>query len=539
MSQTQSDTVEELDVLVIGAGFAGIYQLDRLRSLGYSVKVYEAGSRIGGIWYWNCYPGARVDSDGPMYQFSREDLWKDWEYSERFPDWSEVRRYFDYLDEKLDLSKDIRFDARVTSAEFDEERKQWVVRAADGSTVRATFLVPCTGFGSKPYIPPIPGLESFRGECHHTGLWPQSGVDLTGKRVGVIGTGASGVQVIQEAARDAAELTVFQRTPNLAFRMGQQTLTPEQQQEIKDGQAARYAIRTTTFGGFDYDFLPVSALDVTPEEREATYERIWGMGGFTFWLGTFQDVLFDTKANDTAYEFWRKKVWERIDDPAVAEKLAPVVPIHPLGVKRPSLEQNYYEAYNQDNVTLVDLRESPIEEVTATGVRTAAGEVELDVLVLATGFDSVTGGLTAMDIRGTGGITMREKWADGVSAYMGVATAGFPNLLFLYGPQSPSGFCNGPTCAEIQGELIVRMIDDLLRSGRRRVEAEVEAENAWREHVAELVVPSLFDRADSWYMGANIPGKTRQMLNYPGGLPTYLTKWEESAAKDYAGFAIT
>jgi cation diffusion facilitator CzcD-associated flavoprotein CzcO len=542
MSTTTTDIVEELDVLVIGAGFAGIYQLDRLRGLGHSVKVWEAGPELGGIWYWNCYPGARVDTEGPIYQFSYKDLWKDWEYTELYPGWSEVREYFAYLDRKLDISKDVRFSTRVTAAHFHNDHNHWVVRASDGTTVRCTYLVPCLGFASKPYIPQIPGLtqDIFEGRWHHTALWPQEGVNFTGERVAVIGTGASGVQVVQEAARDAAQLTLFQRTPNLAIPMGQRKLGTADQAAIKTELPERFETRGNTFAGFDFDFLPRNAGDVTPEERTAEYERLWQAGGFRFWLGVFQDTLFDPKSNEYAYAFWRDKVRTRIKDPALWEKLAPTTPPHPFGVKRPSLEQNFYEAFNQDNVALVDLSDTPIQSVTESGILTSDGiEREFDIIVLATGFDAVSGGLTAIDIRGADGALLRDKWATGVRTHLGVATAGFPNMLFIYGPQSPSGFCNGPTCAEIQGEMIVETLDHMLSNGHRRIEATPEAEKEWTHHVAELVAPTLFLHAKSWYVGANIPGKPVQMLNYPGGLPLYRAKYEESKANNYAGFQMS
>jgi len=537
---TTTGNVEELDVLVIGSGFAGIYQLDRLRDLGYSVKIFEAGSKLGGIWYWNCYPGARVDSEGPIYQFAYKDLWKDWDYKFLYPDWREVREYFAYVDRKLDISKDVQFNTRVEAADFDTDRNQWVVRSSDGSTTRCTFLVACLGFASKPYLPAIPGWDSFAGTRHHTALWPQEGVDLTGKRVAVIGTGASGVQVIQEAARDAAEVTVFQRTPNLALPMGQRKLTPEEQAAIKAQQPDRLASRAGTFAGFDFDFKPLNAADLSPEERTAGYEDLWQGGGFRFWLAAFQDLLFDQRSNDYAYEFWRDKVRARINDPQLAEKLAPTVPLHPFGVKRPSLEQNFYDVFNQDNVRLVDLNEAPITEITEHGIRTADGaDRAFDVIVLATGFDAVSGGLTRLDIRGTDGTLLRDKWARGISAHLGLTTAGFPNMLFAYGPQSPSGFCNGPTCAEIQGEMIVETVDHVLNNGHRRIESTPEADEAWSEHVAGLVAPTLFGKAKSWYMGANIPGKPIQSLNYPGGLPLYREKYAEAKADGYAGFRIS
>lgn len=541
MTTTQpQDTTQELDVLVVGAGFAGLYQLDRLRSLGYSVQVFESGGDIGGIWYWNCYPGARVDTWAPIYQYSREDLWRDWEFSELYPGWDEVRRYFHYVDEKLDLSRDVRFHTRVSAAEFDENRDQWVVHVDDGTSVRARYLVLCTGFGSKPFVPDIPGLDSFAGECHHTARWPQQGLDVVGKRLGVIGTGASGVQVIQEVAPDAARLTVFQRTPNTALPMRQQQLDAETQARMKLGYSERFGKRAETFAGFDYDFQDKGALELPADERDAVYEQLWATGGFLPWLATFNDVLLNADANATAYAFWRDKVRARITDPAVAEKLAPTEPLHPFGVKRPSLEQRYYEVYNQDHVELVDLRESPIERVTPTGVVTADGrEHALDVLVLATGFDAVTGGITAIDIRGTTGATFAEVWADGTRTHLGTATSGFPNLLYVYGPQSPSAFCNGPTCAELQGDWVVECLEHLRREGHTRIEATPEAEQAWGDHVAELTDATLFPEAKSWYMAANVPGKRRELLAYPGGLPGYLQRCNDAAAKGYAGFVLS
>lgn len=538
LESTQSSETGELDAVVIGAGFAGLYQLYQLRKRGFSVRVIEAGAEIGGIWYWNCYPGARVDSHVPLYEYSMEELWRDWNWSERFPAWDEIREYFQHVDERLDLSRDIVFNTRVTAAEFDQERNQWLVSTDDGKVVRTGFVIACTGFAAKHHMPDIEGLEDFEGFCHHTGLWPQEGLDFAGKRVGVIGTGASGVQVVQEASRDAAQLTVFQRTPILALPMNQQKLDAETQQRMKADYPAVFAKRRVTFAGYEFDNNGQSALDVSPSERQAVFEEAWGKGGFYFWLGTYADVLMDEEANLTAYEFWRDKTRQRIKDPELAEKLAPQVPPHPFGVKRPSLEQCYYEAFNQANVSLVDIQESPIEKITATGVKTQDGIHEFDILVLATGFDAVTGGLNKIDFRGTQGATLKEKWADGVRANLGVASAGFPNLMFLYGPQSPSGFCNGPTCAEVQGDWVVECLEYLRDHGHARIEATATAEKTWSDHVDELAGATLFPKAASWYMGANVPGKTQQLLNYPGGLPLYVEKCRESAQNGYAGFEI-
>jgi cation diffusion facilitator CzcD-associated flavoprotein CzcO len=537
--RTNNGAIEDLDVIVVGAGFAGLYLLDRLRSMGMEVQVFEAGGGLGGVWYWNCYPGARVDSPGPIYQYSRDDVWRKWQFSELYPSWSELREYFRYVDEKLGLSRDIRFNRRVNQAQFDPAHNRWIVRSSDGSVASARHLVLCTGLSAKPYIPDLPGLSDFAGERHHTALWPQQGLDMAGKRVGVIGTGASGVQVAQEAAGVAAHLTVFQRTPNLALPMRQKKLDEDAIRRMKEKYPEMFDRRAKTFAGFDYDVLAKSALEVSDDERQATFERLWEIGGFAPWIGSFNDILLNEEANRAAYKFWRDKTLMRINDPAVAEILAPTEPIHPFGVKRPSLEQHFYEIFNQPDVSLVDLRTNPIERVTRSGIRTAAGEHELDILVLATGFDAVTGGLTSIDIRGTEGETLKEKWANGVRAQLGMAAAGFPNLLFVYGPQSPNGFCNGPTCAELQGDWIVRLLDHLRQGNYTRVEATVPAEEAWRAQVLALADATLFPRADSWYLGANIPGKPREMLSFTGGLPAYLAKCRESAERGYEGFALS
>jgi cation diffusion facilitator CzcD-associated flavoprotein CzcO len=534
-----NSSIEDLDVIIVGAGFAGLYLLDRLRNMGMAVQVFEAGGGLGGVWYWNCYPGARVDSPGPIYQYSRDDVWRKWQFSELYPSWQELRDYFRYVDEKLGLSRDIRFNRRVNEAQFDPAHNHWIVRSSDGSVACARYLVLCTGLSAKPYIPDLPGLNDFAGERHHTALWPQQGLDMHGKRVGVIGTGASGVQVAQEAAGVAAHLTVFQRTPNLALPMRQKKLDDNTIRRMKEKYPEMFDRRTKTFAGFDYDALAKSALEVSDDERQATFERLWEIGGFAPWIGSFSDILLNEEANRTAYKFWRDKTRVRINDPAVAEILAPTEPLHPFGVKRPSLEQHFYEIFNQGNVNLVDLRTTPIERVTRSGIKTAAGEYELNILVLATGFDAVTGGLTSIDIRGTQGETLKEKWAKGVRAHLGMAVAGFPNLLFVYGPQSPNAFCNGPTCAEVQGNWIARLLDHLRQRNYTRVEATVPAEEAWRAQVLSLADATLFPRADSWYFGTNIPGKLREMLAFTGGLPAYIAKCRESAERGYDGFAIS
>lgn len=535
--QTKSRAADPVDVLIVGAGFSGLYQLRRLREQGFRVQLLEAAPDLGGIWYWNCYPGARVDTHVPLYEYSDPHLWRDWSWSERFPSWEELRRYFEYVDRKLDLRRDIRFGCRVEAARFDEDRKTWSVTTNDEQTIECRILLLCTGFAAKPYVPALKGLRRFKGIAHHTALWPQEGLDMSGLRVGVLGTGASGVQVVQEAAAVARDVVVFQRTPILALPMQQRRFSVEEQEKYKQEYPARFASRALNFGGFDFKrYGGESALDVSEAERRQVYERCWSEGGFSFWAATFGDMLLNAASNRTAYDFWRDKVHARVNDPTVAETLAPAEPPHPFGVKRPSLEQTYYDVFNQPNVTLVDLKATPVVEATPTGVRTTMRIFDLDLLVLATGFDAVTGGLTQIDIRGPSGQSLAETWASGAATFLGLATVGFPNMLFLYGPQSPSGFCNGPSCAELQGEHVVRLLTFLRDEGVQRFEATAKAQAAWSQHVEEIGAMTLFTQADSWYLGANIPGKPRQFLNYPGGLPLYLHACEAAAAAAYDGF---
>lgn len=537
--------LEELDVLVVGGGFAGIYQLDRLRSLRYSVKVYESGSDLGGVWHSNSYPGARVDTCASVYQFSREDLWRDWDWSELYPDRDEMCRYFHYVDDKLDLSSDIRFDTTVIGAEFDEHNRQWIVRsrsAASGQTAvtRTRYLFLCLGFGSKPLIPDIQGIDSFAGECHHTAQWPQSGIDLNDKRVGVIGTGASGVQVIQEIAKRASHLTVFQRTPNMALPMRQQKLDQEANQELKQAHPERFASRGTTFAGFDFDFLDESWDTLSAGERMARLQELWDRGGLLLWLGSFKESLFEPDVNAAIYNFWRDKILQRVDNPDVAETLAPRVPPHPWGTKRVSLEQNYFEAFNQNNVSLIDVRANPIDHVTHESVVMTDGSAhDLDVLVLATGFDTITGGMASIDIRSTTGESLGDAFAPGVRSAFGKAIAGFPNLLCVYGPLSPSVFGCGPTCAELEGEWLVQCVEYMQEHGFTRIEATYEAEKQWKEHVDELTEATLLPQADAPWFGVNVPGKKREMIAYPGGVPTYLQKIGEVADAGYSGFELS
>lgn len=528
-----------LDALIVGAGFNGLYQLFRLRERGFAVRLYEAGSGLGGVWHWNCYPGARVDSHVPNYEFSMEEVWRDWTWTERFPGYEELRRYFEHVDETLDLRRDIELETRVTSARFDEHDRRWLVETDQGGSVRPRHLILCTGFASKPYVPDIDGLDRFDGPCHHTARWPQDGLSFAGKRVGVIGTGASGVQVVQEASKEADHLTVFQRTAVTALPMQQRALGADEQEEAKKDYAEIFRKRNAPPGSFyDIHRLTTSALDATPEERTQVYEDAWDKGGFHFWAGTFADVGLDDDANLTAYEFWRDKVRARVDDAATAEVLAPTDPPYPFGTKRPSLEQDYYEAFNQPNVRLVDLRSTPIEKITADGIKTSAEHVDLDILVLATGFDANTGGLTQIDIRDTEGVSLNDRWAPGVETHLGISVAGFPNMMFLYGPQSPAAFCNGPTCAELQGNWVIECLEYLRANDLTRIESTPEAGRSWSADLDRVGAGTLLGKADSWYMSANIPGKRRQLLNYPAS-DQYLDAIGSNAANGYEGFLLS
>jgi cyclohexanone monooxygenase len=461
-----------------------------------------------------------------------------------FPGWKELQAYFRHAADTLGLRPHIRFNSRVVAARFDESDRKWLVQVRNEETgeiftSRTGVLILCLGFGSTPYVPDIPGLNDFEGAWFHTARWPESGPTLSGRRAGVIGTGASGVQVIQEIAPEVRELTVFQRTPNTALPMLQKSLDQQANRELHHGYDERFRRRFSTFGGLDFEFLEGGLLELSESEQQKILEKLWTEGGLRPWLGGYEDVLFNPEANAIVYKFWREKVRARINDPETAEILAPTSPPHPWGVKRISLEQSFYEVFNRENVNLEDLSANPIERITKTSVVMRDGtEHPLDVLVLATGFDAITGGLTAIDIRSTEGQSFADVFANGTRTAFGKATVGFPNLFFVYGPQSPSAFGNGPTCAELEGEWIVKCVDYMRLNEFTRIEATPTAEAEWGAHCAELAAPSLFQYAKSWYMGANIPGKPVELLAYAGGLPVYAEKLEDCAQSGYNGFVL-
>ncbi|MCJ1417740.1 hypothetical protein MMC32_004085 [Xylographa parallela] len=521
-TDTYADNLET-EVLIVGAGFGGVYLLHKLRDeLGLNCKVYEAGKDLGGVWHWNCYPGARVDTSVPLYEFSFERVWKDWTWKEKYPTYRELRQYFDHVDKQLDIKKDVAFDTRVVAAEFDKETCKWVVKTEDGRIARCTYFLLATGFAAKRHFPDWKGLDTFNGVMHHSSFWPEEGVEIKGKRVAVIGTGATGVQLTQECAKDAAELTVFQRTPNLALPMRQRTLTKEEQDAAKDQYAQIYKHRLSTFGGFSSDRSGKMTFDDTPQQRQAFFEKPWENGGFEFWLANYDDMLLDATANREAYDFWAKKTRSRLHDPVKKDILAPLEAPHPFGTKRPSLEQDYYEQFNKPNVHVVDVKQNPIVEVTPTGIVTADGKLhEVDVIALATGFDSLTGGMKNMGLKDADGVDLSEKWKTGTWSYLGMTCHGYPNMFFLYGAQGPTAFSNGPSCVEIQADWIVDTIAALRKENIKTIEATKDAEEEWRQIVTALSDATLFPGTSSWYMGANVPGKPREQLNYLGGLPRY------------------
>jgi cation diffusion facilitator CzcD-associated flavoprotein CzcO len=524
-----------LDAVVVGAGFSGLYMLHRLREQGLSTRVYEAADGVGGTWYWNRYPGARCDSESYYYSYSFSDeIQQEWEWTCRYPEQPEILRYLNYVADKLDLRRDIQFNTRVTAARYDEQTNRWDIETAAGDRVSAKFLITAVGCLSAAQMPDIKGRETFEGQWYHTGKWPHEGVDFTGKRVGIIGTGSTAIQAIPVIAKQADHLTVFQRTPNFTVPAKDHPLTAEAQRQIKTTyDQIRRKNRESVFG-MPFDPAEKSALEVPAEERQRLYDSLWDYGGFKFLLSSYSDLILNNEANETAAEYVRSRIREIVKDPVTAEMLSPRT--HPIGTKRPPIDTDYYETFNRDNVTLVDIRSAPIEAITRTGIRTRDAEYELDCIVFATGFDAMTGTLFNLGISGKGGVALREKWADGPHTYLGVAAAGFPNLFIITGPGSPSVLSNMPVSIEQHVEWIADCIQYLRDRNLDSIEATEQAQQAWDAQVIEIANATLFPQADSWYMGANIPGKPRVFMPYAGGVGTYRQLCAEIAEKGYEGF---
>ena len=529
---------EELDAVVIGAGFAGMYMLHRLRDvLGMSARVFERGDGVGGTWYWNRYPGARCDSESYLYCFSFDkELLQEWEWSGKYPEQPEILRYLNHVADRFDLRRNIQLNTKITAAHYDDGAGRWIVESDQGDRVSAKYLITGIGCLSAGQVPDIKGLDTFEGDWYHTGSWPHEGVDFTGKRVGVIGTGSSGVQSIPVIARQAGQLYVFQRTPQYTIPARHHTVDKAFLDEVKGRYDEIWAKAKTSAGGFPVDPVDRSALEVSEDERRAIYEAGWEEGGFNFFFKSFKDIALDRRANDTAAEFVRSKIRGIINDPEVAEKLMPTD--YPFGAKRALIDTDYFETYNRDNVTLVDIRHAPIQEITPAGIRTEDEEFELDIIVFATGFDAMTGTFNRIDIRGKEGLPLKEKWAEGPKTYLGLSSAGFPNMFMITGPGSPSVLSNMPVSIEQHVEWIADTIDDMNERGLDLIEADPQAEADWVAHVNEIASMTMFPLADSWYLGANIPGKPRVFMPYSGGVGAYREKCDEVRANDYEGFVL-
>ncbi len=531
-----------LDAVIIGAGFSGMYMLKSLRDkLGLKAKVFERGHGVGGTWYWNRYPGARCDSDCYIYCYTHDkQLLQDWNWTERYPEQPEILRYLEHCAERFDVKRDIEFGKSVTSTVYDEGTRLWTVRTEQGDVVTARYVIAAVGSLSTTNIPPFKGLDQFKGKAYHTSQWPHDGVDFTGKRVGVIGTGATAVQAIPEIAQQAKHLTVFQRTPNFCVPARNGKVDPAVAKARKANYAQVVDTIRNSFFGFELAFIMKSVLETTPAEREAEFDRMWDQGGFAFWLANYQDMFFNKEANDLIADYLKRKIRTTVHDPVVAEKLIPKT--YAYGTKRQPLDTNYYETFNKANVVLVDAAaDGPIEEITDKGIRAAGRLHELDIIVIATGFDATTGPLKKRGIEGRGGKSLADDWADGPQSYLGLSVAGFPNLFTITGPQSPSVLSNMPVSIEQHVEWVTDCIEHMQKNGLHTIEATPEAQQAWVAHVNEIVNMTLMVQADSWYMGANIPGKPRRFMPYlgPEGLGGYRRKCTEVASKGYEGFALS
>ncbi|NJP94246.1 NAD(P)/FAD-dependent oxidoreductase [Nonomuraea sp. FMUSA5-5] len=535
MTEASIETGSSFDAVVIGAGFSGMYMLHRLRGLDLTARLYEAGDGVGGTWYWNRYPGARCDVESVEYCYSfSEELQQAWDWTERYPSQPEILRYAEHVADRFDLRRDMRFGRRVNRAAYDAAGARWRVETDRGDRVTGRFLITAVGCLSDARVPDLPG--TFEGESYHTGRWPHEEVDFTGKRVAVIGTGSSGIQIIPVIAERAAQVTVFQRTPNFTIPAWNRPMRPQYARWVKDNFAEmRRSMRESLFG-IAAPFNTRSALAASERERAEELEARWAHGGPGF-LGAFGDTAVDERANEVVAEFVREKIRRAVDDPQVAELLSPRD--HPIGTKRPCFDTGYYATYNRPNVRLVDVRATPIEELVPAGLRTTEATYEVDVIVYATGYDAMTGPLLAIDITGAGGVTLRDKWAGGPRTYLGLMTAGFPNLFTITGPGSPSVLSNMFVSIEQHVDWIADCLRHLAEAGATVIEANADAEDGWMRHVGEVAAQTLFPRADSWYMGANIPGKPRVFMPYAGGVGTYRALCDEIAAKGYEGFTLS
>ncbi|MCY3778797.1 MAG: NAD(P)/FAD-dependent oxidoreductase [Chloroflexi bacterium] len=531
------DSAGKFDVIIVGAGISGMYMLYRMRKLGLSARVIEAGSGVGGTWYWNRYPGARCDTDTIEYSYSfDEDLQQEWEWPERYPTQPEILNYLNHVADRFDLRPDITFDTRVEAAIFDEAANRWRVQTGDGIELSAQFLIMATGSISAPNIPAIDGMETFQGPIHHTARWPHGGVDLSGLRVGIIGTGSSAVQAIPVIAEQAEHLTVFQRSPQWSVPAHNRPVDPDFVAEIKADYAG-FRARNRLQSGAQLSHIPAndfSATEISEEERQLILEERWQLGGFPF-FGAFNDITVNPESNRATADFVRAKIHDIVKDPKVAEMLSPDYTIH---CKRPVLDSGYFETYNRPNVLLVDLNAAPIQAITTSGIHTSDADYDLDLIVLATGFDAMTGALLRIDIRGRSGLPLREQWARGPVNYLGLQIQGFPNLFTITGPGSPSVLTNMMVAIEQHVEWVTDCINYMVEQDHDTIEATEEAQEAWVAHVNEVANGTLWVSCQNWYQGYNIPGKPRVFMPLPG-FPPYVEKCEEVVTNGYEGFVLS
>jgi cyclohexanone monooxygenase len=531
-------TAQPYDAIIVGAGFAGMYMLHKLRGMGLSARVIEAGTGVGGTWYWNRYPGARVDIESMEYSFSFDpELEREWRWSERYAPQAELLRYANHVADRYDLRRDIQLETRVVSAAFDERANRWTVMTDSGDSFSARFCIMATGCLSTPKDLDFQGINDFKGPIYKTFAWPRDGVDFTGQRVGIIGTGSSGIQTITVVAEQAAQLTVFQRTANYSSPAWNGPLTPD---DHADWDANRDAYRAQARAqpvAARFNMTEALALETTPEARQAEFEGRWRCGGIQVGYG-YADIGIDRAANQIAADFFASKIREIVQDPATAATLTPDTAIYPFATKRICVDTGYYQVFNRSTVSLVDIRRDPIECITADGIKTAAEAYAFDAIIIATGFDAMTGALNSIDIRGRGGLALRDKWVEGPRTYLGLMVAGFPNLFTITGPGSPSVLTNMIMSIEQHVEFIADAIAHLESHQLGVIEATSDAESDWIAHVNDVADATLFPQANSWYMGANVPGKPRVVLPYVGGFPLYVEACNDIVANGYRGFVL-
>ena len=538
-SAKRSEVAPDFDVVIVGGGLAGLYSIYRFRKMGLNIRAYEAGDGVGGTWFWNRYPGCRCDVESMEYSYSfDDDLQQEWVWPERYGTQPVILEYINHVAKRFDLMRDVQLNTRITQAVFCEKKHLWTITTNNGEQITAPICIMAAGNLSTPRKPDFPGLDNFKGDWYHTGLWPKEGVDFTDKRVGVIGTGSSGVQMMPHIAAQAKHLTVFQRTANFSLPARNAPLDPEKERKHKEEyRERRLAAYNTPFGIAGYPPPDKSALEATEEERRAIYEDKWQEGGSISYLFAYKDLLLNKDANDTASDFVRNKIRATVNDPETAELLCP--DNHPIGTKRLILDSHYYEIFNQSNVKLVDVRSAPIQEITRSGIKTTESEYQLDAIAFATGFDAMTGAIKEIDVRVDGGTTIEEQWDGGPRTYLGLMVAGLPNMFMITGPQSPGVKSQMILSIEWHINWIANCLSHMRNNNHTRVAAEVEAQQQWVDHVREVAGSTLYPLANSWYMGANIPGKARVFMPYVAGVEAYTKECNRVTQNGYQGFEFS